>query len=794
MKQRSLLANGTIQSLLWLCLLLLPTSTWLLEGDASVQYTTIAIYAVLVIVWGASVVARGRSIRIPRYLIPLLALFALMSVRNVSSPLPTHGWEILVEFGILLAFLVILGAEIGRAFRPESGLNALILFGFAISMGNTFLIINWLVSWMSLRAGSGLQVPFGFRLPGAFLGHPNIEAGFLALLIPLAFLRLRRAASRWSQVKWLLILGLFLLVLFFSSSRAGWISTFVGVLTMYSFLLVPRIKGLDLDAFLQQARIFVRRNSIFFLLGIPLAALAMALLLTQVANTPHAPMASARFPVWSTGLEILLQSPWVGHGPGSVHVLVLAVDRLISEPYFIHPHNLTLVVLDETGVLGLGLVALAVYLFARDAIDKWSDSSPEQKIRLAATFGALATVVVHNQADVLFEAPVYSVAVLMLALPVASYANRGRSLVARPVLAIPTVLVVLLLLAANLQLFRGVGDMETGVQEWTSGDQAQGLRALCLGADSFPSYGLAQIECGLALARLAAEQPDPSLLVQARDRLQSGLTVDPYWPTHWANLGALRWQLGNKLEAVDDLQQARLRAPYDARILATYGRMAESSGNFALARDLYRELLEHNPTLSESVFFTTGGVRQEVLASQLDYSYTNPSEGLLIAGWRHLGAGDPEAALGYFIEALAISPTHRLARTGKAVSLQAMGRKDQAWYEAQIALLGGTSDPRLLLNIGRLMYQQGREQIAQGLLEYGWKETLDRSDSDRYYGIVYRRAFLPFDTVPQVIDPRLTVDMAEALKTLATQWEEEGRGDEAALILKFIRDAEGRIE
>lgn len=142
MKQRSLLANGTIQSLLWLCLLLLPTSTWLLEGDASVQYTTIAIYAVLVIVWGASVVARGRSIRIPRYLIPLLALFALMSVRNVSSPLPTHGWEILVEFGILLAFLVILGAEIGRAFRPESGLNALILFGFAISMGNTLSLIH----------------------------------------------------------------------------------------------------------------------------------------------------------------------------------------------------------------------------------------------------------------------------------------------------------------------------------------------------------------------------------------------------------------------------------------------------------------------------------------------------------------------------------------------------------------------------------------------------------------------------------------------------------------------------
>ncbi len=772
-----------VRVLFWFLFLLIPTTTWLNDGDAFVQYFALAFYVALISLW--LVARRGRDgVALPFSFLPYFAYLGWMLLRFPASPITSHALEITLDFalfGLLILLLFNLHGDLSSYGPAELALLGL---GGLFAVVNAVLILNWFSDWLPLVAGSGASAPFAYRLPGTLLGHANIEAGFVGLLLPLVLVRLVGAQSRYRKLGWAGLMVAFFFVEYFSSSRAGWISAAAGLTT--TLLLLSSLR-LDSDRWLPDLTTVRRKLRARWPLLVVLALVAVgivAVLWFQATNTPHQPLASARTNVWNAGLAAFRLAPLLGSGPGAAHVLVVMVDRLASGVYFIHPHNLILLLLDEGGLIGLGLIAAGFPLFVRAALRRWRDLEGGERVQAAGVAGALMTAAVHNQADVLFEAPIYALAVLML---LTQMVPRSKAATIR----VPAWLVGVLLAAfaaAQLLSLRGIGALERGVQAMAVGDTPRGERLICDAAAAYPGYALASTQCALAVSL----RPVDGAATRALAHQRRAVDADPYWPTHWLNLGVLQWQTGNRPAAMGALAQAEERAPYDPRVLANYGWMAESSGELGLAERLYRTLLEQHPELADSVFFAATGFRGELVRSGTDYAFENEVERLTIEGWQLYNAGDGERARGAFEAALAASARNDRARAGLSLALQALGQEQTAWRQAQIALLGESAGPRVLLAAGQVAAAQGRGEQAEQLLQRGWSALDTRNDSQRYYTIVYRRALLPTDVVPGVIDPRLTRDMARSLQTLRSLQRRAGDIDQAAAIEAYLSSAAGR--
>ena len=520
--------NRRLQSMVWFLLMLVPASAKLTGGDSQAQYLTLAIYFALAMGWVFVITRRHLPIVLPRFLLPLLAYVGLMLALLPLSPVRSHAWEIVSDLAELSLCSVVLFTLFPRAVDPRPLEDGLLSLGVLFSLANLAYVGIAMVSWVSVGLRYDQLPPFGYRLPGAFLGHPNLEAGFLNLLLPFVMVRVLAPGRTSRRVLWSCVFGLFLVIEYFSSSRAGWAAGAVGLAVTGAVWVTHRHqRRMCAERFRGLFQTLRRRWQI--VLGfVLLAAVGSALIWLQSANTPHKPLAQARSTVWSAGLAIFRDSPIIGHGPGSTHLLVMTADRFLTEPYFIHPHNLVLYLADEGGALASlitlsGLLLLA--LFLRDAHGRMS---PADYLLEAAGIGALATVALHNQADILFETPVYSLSVVVIILLVWS---KQLSMNPKASVTIPSWIMFPLLatwLVGQVFLLRGIGEIQRGVDLFIKGDQRTGTEVLCAGAKIQNEYAEGHFTCALAHAVLNRLGDHPNDQQAAIAEFTAGLRLDPF--------------------------------------------------------------------------------------------------------------------------------------------------------------------------------------------------------------------------------------------------------------------------
>jgi hypothetical protein len=109
-----------------------------------------------------------------------------------------------------------------------------------ISLVCCLLVVLWFRRW-DAAVGSG-SPPIGFRLPGILVGHPNVIAGFLNLLLPLVLVRLVAPRSWWIRILLVFMLALFLITEYFASSRGGWIGGAAGIAVTVGLLVLPWLR------------------------------------------------------------------------------------------------------------------------------------------------------------------------------------------------------------------------------------------------------------------------------------------------------------------------------------------------------------------------------------------------------------------------------------------------------------------------------------------------------------------------------------------------------------------------
>jgi tetratricopeptide (TPR) repeat protein len=446
----------------------------------------------------------------PAVLIPLLLLFAWFAWQTMRprallrSPL---GWPLL---GCVIALL--LSSMFGVAPWPEVAANLFdwaeggvicFLVGYCLAAGwrpqvfglamllasSLFLVVgtvdllSWWAQWAQLWQPGMARLPTGSRI--GFGGtHPNQAALLINLGVPLAIAAWWQARAAWQHALWAIWLLLATVMLYYTSSRGGWLAMVaisgtmvlpllwsawrrrrwrrfwsVGLLsalygTLFLVLFVVNLQEIQA----QRGRVPAQQPAIaptavaptIAPTAVPTAVVpeasqpAESAQDSELAETTRTLTSSAgRDTFWQRALEFFAERPLLGVGPAGYVTRYSEVEpysRVFVAP---HAHNIYLQVLSESGLLGVGMllvlggVTLWIWWRGWQAVPPLLPGEPPasadapvgDRALLLACGAAGVGLAVHG----LVEVPVINTMMLYMALVTAALAaGSGWQVAARP--------------------------------------------------------------------------------------------------------------------------------------------------------------------------------------------------------------------------------------------------------------------------------------------------------------------------------------------------------------------------
>ena len=696
----------------------------------------------------------GRELSIPLVALPLGAVVLLGYVLSTRSPVTAIAIEkVSVTLPIVLLLLLVTDSLFGW-WKVDTWENALVSLAILFCFLEFVLAFFWISGWWQASGAALSLPPVGYRPSGLFLGHANVFAGYLNLVIPIAIVRSTTSNSKRDRVLWYLAIATFLLMQVLASSRGAWLAGIAAILTTLGILFV---RGVDTGGISAA----IRRNSIKLVSVVGALLLITVLVLIAAEISPgRAPLLLARSGIWEPAWEIIRTSPWIGHGPASFSSLFAIQNQIPPGFATSHAHNVVLQTWAELGLLGLLLLLLTGAFLIVAFVSAWGkEFSP----RLAAYAGIGIGVLVHNQLDYLFEPPGYLLGVMVIIGLLYHHASSSQIILLSRGSATAAIGLALIPFIGTVALGgRGAQEYWRGVEAGRSGDWQAASDQICRASVLKQTVPLYDFQCGLALAYAAEEYNDPSMLILASEALESGLRVDPNWPIHHANLGAIQWGLGERERALVSMRRAAELAPWNARISINLGWMREQLGDPDHAAQAFQRAILSNPWVQYSRPLTpensrVGSFREQEKSAIGTFReaghYLYASESLLagLDGWAALQEGDLVSAARHFAFSYDAEPGSAIALAGSAAVSQAQGNPAGAskLIDRALWLSSGSADVSFLA--GWIALDQGDESNAIRHFEDAARSNMRFSESQPYYARTFLRYFLEQDAVPQLV-------------------------------------------
>lgn len=670
--------------------------------------------------------------------------------------------------------------RIGRAWENALISIAIIYAGFHLLLA--FLWVqNWWVStglWYSLP-------PVGIRIYGGLLGHPNVMSGFLNLVIPIVLVRLLVGKKPDRKIVWTGVLILFMAIQFFTSSRGGWISGAAGIMVTLGLFYFPEI--LDGKFMKRLQDVFTPRRVVMLVIAAVIASFGFMQLLS---GAEAAPGHGGRLDIWANAVRVWEENWIFGQGTGAFQLNSAQIGQAPPGFIFVHAHNFIFQIGSEHGLVGLAITGWVILAGAMSWQRAWRSTPKEKRDVLAAYAGIGVAALIHNTGDYLLGNIVYTTSILLIIAlvvsrdPLYGYTRLSPGKMGLLLATATAVMVVgFSIWTASIDKYnRGVYDGMNSV--WESA-----RNKICEVADELPAFSFYQFQCGLASAyssKLGDE--DTALLREATDYYEEGLEIDSFWPTHWANLAVLWWQVGNNSQAIEDMQNAVENAPRNTIFAIQLGWMAELDGNAELAIYAYERALKKDPWVGESSYFGQSTLRSDVRKSQdFDLNLTN-SERNIIQAYRDIQVGLFKQAEVKLKEALQLSSLNADAHALLGVTLERLGDSEEAWVQIQTSLLIVKS-PRILGWAAEVAALQGREAERVDYLTRAFLQlAINNTQSEKYYEGVYHRYFLPMDRVPGFQRADLLPELVDELFWLADYYSQQGEIEIADDLIMWLEE------
>lgn len=723
---------------------------WLARTNAWVQLATYMLLGLVLITGMMKIGVSGKAITIPQPVIPLILYIVYRAITlSFTSVFRISLSELLLTLLLFMIFIYFINRL--ETFRDSDKWEfALIVVGGFFSLLNLMMIATRIVEWWGLRSRLGVDLPFHFRLSGGFLHHPNVEAAFINLLIPVVVGKILLSKRSAGKVLLGTLAGIFLLSLYFSSSRGGWLSGVIGIaitilLTIFAY---ARKKEIHLRSILlRMSQPLALASGLTFLAA---AGSGVYLILHLINSTGRPALWPSRARPWTHAWNLFMESPLFGHGTGSTQFLI-ALDKTIPpEPYYVHTHNLFLQVGTETGILGVAILLWFLVTGSKFFYSTFVNSNYEGRLRLAAISGSISTVLIHHLVDYFFGSPIYSVTVLFLAASVyliSSLQNQpvksfkiNANLVSIPALA---VVLATIYTHAPIAQFRAIN-------AFLSEPSAERSRDLCDLAGRHRGLPFLQFACGRAMAEVGYLTQDRSSLTIAADAFEAGLAIDPYWPLHAANLAAIQWEAGLEEQALMSMKTALESAPNSPGLNINYALMLEDYGDLESAQEHFAIALANDVSLLEtkmmktSTFdvsnFTSRDVRES--ESKTDYHAD--------LGWYYVLSNQIEAAENEFEQVVDTAPGHASARTGMGMIEYLRGDFDIAKRDLEIALYSNGNEQLAHYLTAKIALAENNRELWSFHIERLIATLRNQNLSREYYNVVYEEHYISPDNVPQL--------------------------------------------
>jgi tetratricopeptide (TPR) repeat protein/O-antigen ligase len=650
----------------------------------------------------------------------------------------------------------------------------------------------------------------------AFLGHPNWVAAFLNLLWPLALLRLSGTRARLPRLLLGAWLAAALVLLYFTSSRGGWLGT-VAALGVIILLWRGSRQRLRSDARDVVCPLYPRlwawltarrwRIVVFGAIALGAGLALFTLLGRQLHHPSHGGVFEARYHFWKTAWIAFRSAPLWGVGPFTYGEIYLATHSVPPDGLYGVAHSFPINLVAESGLLGLAALAWVTLALVRGLWRAWRRYPPELRRVQVGALAALTGCAVHSQFDSVETVPALCVMLaLVLSLCLSADAHRPTCQRARGwALPLGGAVVVVLLAGAAWSLWTyspfSQGVLVANLDQWSAG-----TRLLDTAARRDPALAYYRLQAGYAHGVRAADG-NPDELDAAIAHYQAGIARSPHYALNAANLGALYLQAGESELALEWMQRAVDQAPRAALFALNLGRLYEEKGSTAAQAELatrwYQAALDYAPEWARAAFWRATPLREAAASAWLEVHpppapVESPSsvDEWLVVGRSALLAGRNEEARLAFERAVGQDPNRIAAYLGQADVHLAMGRDRDAERSLRTALLA-EGDARLdgvraRFALGRLYHERGNtgEAVAlyEGALDAVRYPTVygpgRQGASDYAWYLFYCESIWP-DLLPQLTIITVTDEIAARMLELGGWYEELG---DPAAALRIYRE------
>jgi O-antigen ligase len=746
-----------------------------------------------------------------------LAAFAVSQWLAVATSMqPRLGLEWAAGLTAWLAAFWLVHDLLRAGWPRDYLVNGLLLVAALLGLHAAWSAAAWYAAWLA----AGEWPPVTYRYAG-LLGHANLTACVVNLLLPLVIVRTLTASSRLARLALALLAAALLAALFFTSSRAGWIAAAATLGTLALLLTLGGDLPRRLAPWHARWRALAPALRLALLvLGASLAAVAGWLLLRQSQHITHGSLFQSRQPFWGPAWERFRQRPLTGYGPD---LFPWYYSRTQSAPpawFAPHAHSLVMQVLSGSGLVGAAaLTALALAAGGR-LWRAWRRAG--RPLLAAGCLAALAGLAVQHLFDYLLGTPfVLFLVIVIAALALSAVTTAGahsRTEVAssesrpptppspgagpqpaadhtlprlHPATSYPALTplfpVAALMAASAVFTFslRAEARYEAALTLAARGDWPTAAAAFEQAAALDP--GLTLYWQSAAYARTRAGDVAAALPLWARSARD-----DPYWALLPATLAVLERDPALMVPALDLASQSHL-------LHLNYGALAEAAGDAVTARTAFSRALALRPAAAAALFWQQTALRRSTLAEW--QAAQPPDTSALGAGQAALVAGDASAALAHFERALAANPGSHLAYAGLARAASALGHIERAGQliEAGLRLPFVTLEETLPLRLlrGDLAAATGDDAAARRAYAEVFSAVADYTVyGPGTYGYpqrswyVFHRAALPSDLVPQFARADITGEMDARFASLIEWHLAHGEQEVACLIaLRVWREA-----
>ncbi len=730
--------------------------------------------------------------------LPIIAFLGaqLIATALSSDPRRSLGNTWLVAFYALAFYLLV---DLLRHGWPAELLvkSLLVVSSIVVALG-LIEIGQWYADWFAIGGWAHPFPPATLRVR-AFLGHGNFAAGFLNLLIPLALTRFIWTRGRIPKLLLVLWLVAALIIVFFSSSRGGWLGTLTALAITLSLLaLISPPKG----SLKRLRRWISSRWWLMVPLGCGLALIIAGVIwlgFRQLQHPSHGPILTARRDFWLTAWRAFQSSPLWGTGPFTYGTQFMKYNSVPYWAPFAHAHNYRFNLAAETGLIGLASVGWLIVAALRALGQSWQRAGREHRLLMAGCVGSLAGCAVHNLADTILTMPTIVltlVAVLAVALVDQPSPSSGEPHLRLSIawLLLPSILLIGAAFRSNL----AYKPFHQGVWAANTDDWASAVPLLDQAAQSDPHLAFYHLQSGYGHGVLAGEPSGQEDLEQAIIQYEIGIALEPSYSLNHANLASLYWQAEHRTEAVQQMEAAIALAPQVSLYHLNLGCYYEGLGQEEQAIAAYHQTLDLQHQLAQASWWRQSPLRERAVMGWQKENPTLPPptspqgyDDYVRLGWHQLEQGHFEAAIQAFSQAQGKDPNRAEAYRGLGNVYLEKGDFEPAEYYLRTGLFfaqGGSAWTKLWtwFDWGELAHRQGRldEAIARyeqalsmirGTTVYG-PGTLGSSEYGWY--IFYRESIMP-DLLPQLVRIHVTDDLAQKYFELGQWYEEKGDTEKA---------------